>query len=243
MARYDIVIPTKTRGNILACLNNLSTRETRFEGLIFVVHHELDTIELTERLPAWTLRYSSIVPSPIRLIDAPVPFVFAKSVNTAIRLSSADVLIVMNDDALLMTEGGLTSLAEECEKAIEFGVISAGICGAACNAKVLVPQRPFTKAPVQVQDAGKMVPFICVAFRRSVWNRVGGLDEQFIDYGFEDDDFCRSCRKHCWKIGVLKSTVVDHGHLPSTFRSAGHAVSLEPNRLRYIAKWGDHEGA
>jgi hypothetical protein len=129
------------------------------------------------------------------------------------------------------------------KEALEAALDEVGWAGAACNGKILVPSRPHAEFPSIVQDAGKMVPFICVGFRRAVFNRVGGLDEQFVDYGFEDDDFCRSARTAGWKIGVLKSVAVNHEFLPSTYRSSGVHVSLEPNRLRYIQKWGDHEGA
>lgn len=176
--------------------------------------------------------------TPVKL-----PFVFAQAVNSAVRFATEDIIIVMNDDALLQTQNGLTKLAEAVHSSPEYGVISAGVTGAACNGKILVPSRPHAEFPNTVQDAGKMVPFICVGFRRAVFNRVGGLDEQFVDYGFEDDDFCRSARTAGWKIGVLKSVAVNHEFLPSTYRSSGVHVSLEPNRLRYIQKWGDHEGA
>lgn len=236
MARFAVVIPSKTLSNLLPCIKEITRLNSCKEFTLHIVDSGLDTKAL------WT-SISSLAPNCSTWVTAAkLPFVFAQAVNSAVRFSTEEIVIVMNDDALLKTPNGLTMLAEAVKMNPEYGVISAGVTGAACNGHILVPSRPYAPFPNDVLDAGKMVPFICVALSREVFNRVGGLDEQFVDYGFEDDDFCRSVRNLRLKIGVLKSVAVNHEFLPSTYRSSGVRVSLEPNRLRYLKKWGDHEG-
>lgn len=236
MARFAVIIPSKTLTNLLPCIKEITRLNNCKEFTLHVVDSGLDTKAL------WTSISSSAPECSTWVTAAAKPFVFAQAINSAVRFATEDILIVMNDDALLKTQNGLTMLAEAVRMNSEYGVISAGVTGAACNGHIIVPSRPHAPFPNEVQDVGKMVPFICVGFRREVFNRVGGLDEQFVDYGFEDDDFCRSARTAGWKIGVLKSVAVNHEFLPSTFRSSGVPVSLEPNRVRYIQKWGNHEG-
>ncbi len=236
MSRFAVVIPSKTLTNLLPCIREIARLNDCKDFTLHIVDSGLDTKAL------WTA-ISTMAPDCSTWVSAAqLPFVFAQAINSAVRFATEDIILVMNDDALLKTQNGLTMLAEAVRMNPEYGVISAGVTGAACNGHILVPSRPHAPFPNVVQDAGKMVPFICVGFRRSVFNRVGGLDEQFVDYGFEDDDFCRGARTAGWKIGVLKSVAVNHEFLPSTYRSSGIHVSLEPNRLRYIQKWGDHEG-
>lgn len=236
MALFAVVIPSKTLSNITQCVKEISKNTADGELSLHIVNSGFDVYEF------WQTFLDVELKCNVWIHIATSPFVFARAVNLGVRASNEEVIIVMNDDALLKTPNGLTMLAEAARMNSEYGVISTGVTGAACNGHIIVPSRPHAPLPNEVQDAGKMVPFICVAFRREVFNRIGGLDEQFVDYGFEDDDFCREARERKLKIGVLKSVAVNHEFLPSTFRSSGVHVSLEPNRLRYIQKWGSHEG-
>lgn len=235
VAKFAVVIPSKKLNNLLPCLKAITSLE---EGdfTVHIVNSGFDIYEFWKEAASIDMKFN------VWVHLATLPFIFAQTVNVAVRRSTKEIIVVMNDDAILQTKNGLSKLAASVKNNQEYGVISSGVIGAACNGNILVPQRAHATVSDTVQDAGKMVPFICVAFRRSVYSRVGGMDERYADYGFEDDDFCRSARTAGWKIGVLKSVAVNHETLPSTYRQSGNLVSLEPNRLRYIQKWGNHEG-
>ena len=83
-----------------------------------------------------------------------------------------------------------------------------------------------------------MVCFVCVYIPRTTIERVGLLDERYVDYGSEDDDYCLSVRKAGLKIGIHDGCYVEHGKLPSTFRS-GRNADIRPNKARLRDKWGD----
>lgn len=236
MSRFAVVVPSKTLSNITECAKAISLNSSPGDVSLHIVNSGFDVYEFWNAFSCFELNFNVWVHA------ATSPFVFAQAVNTAVRASTEEVIIVMNDDAVLLTPGGLKTLAEAVMLNQDYGVVSSSVYGVACNGHILAPRIPYAFTDNVVRDAGKMVPFICVGFRRTVFNGLGGLDERFVDYGFEDDDFCRSARVHGLKIGFIKSVVVNHGSLPSTYRSIGHQVSLEPNRVRYIEKWGNHEG-
>lgn len=233
----SIVIPSRTIPNIqkgVRCIQHFEGG-TRQDIRIVVV---LDGIDIAD--PNLPVGKNGI---GITYVLGRQPFVFSRNVNIGAAVHPESDLVIMNDDALLTVPGGITEMCEAMRRPenLKFGVISSKVFGAACNPRVISGTSSIVSTSM-VSDAGPMVPFICVAIRREVWDRVGRLDEQFVDYGFEDDDFCRSCRTHGMRIGCYSGCIVDHGSIPSTFRNAGHC-SLEPNRLRYLAKWGNHEGA
>lgn len=240
---FSVIVPSRNWSNLSLCVG-LIRRHEGPDAEIIIVDDGLDLpIDLPPAFHTPTTHW-------VRGIK---PFVFARNVNhgvTAVQLLHQDWLhrtfVIMNDDALLQTQYGLTSLcyAAARERA-SYGVVSAGITDACCNPKIRAQVRPYNPADPgleQVTNVGPMAPFICVAIRGLMWAEVGGLDERYVDYGFDDDDFCRTVRKQGKAIGVYKGCVVAHGSLPSTFRSTGHCP-LEPNKARFLAKWGDHEGA
>lgn len=57
-----------------------------------------------------------------------------------------------------------------------------------------------------------MLAFFCVVFRTSVVEQVGNLDPQF-GFGLgDDDDYCRRILQAGWKLAVVPSVFVRHGH-------------------------------
>ncbi len=89
----------------------------------------------------------------------------------------------------------------------------------------------------------KLVAFFCVMLRRSVYERVGGLDEAFGMGFFEDDDYCRRVVESGWKI-ICAEDVFVHHHLSASFgamKSEQRKALFDRNRAIYEAKWGAWE--
>jgi hypothetical protein len=88
-----------------------------------------------------------------------------------------------------------------------------------------------------------MMGFVCVYIPRTVIDRVGLLDERYVGYGYDDDDYCKRVRDAGLKLAVSGKCIVEHASLPSTFRS-GQEVSQERfsemfalNRRLFEEKW------
>lgn len=75
-------------------------------------------------------------------------------------------------------------------------------------------------------------------FRRDVWTKLGGFDEQFYPVWFEDVDFCRRAVEAGYQIDYVPSVMARHegghslGKIPEGRRATYWCVSL----LRYGAK-------
>jgi GT2 family glycosyltransferase len=134
----------------------------------------------------------------------------------------------------LITPNGFTRLAGEMRARPDVGVCSAGVRGIVGNPRQLArPQPEFRVEP-------RGLAFICVCFPRAVLDRLGLLDERFVGYGFEDNDYCERVRAAGLQLGIWDGCVVDHsGELPSTFRTRPDLPLLfERGRQIYREKWG-----
>jgi GT2 family glycosyltransferase len=94
-----------------------------------------------------------------------------------------------------------------------------------------------------VRDESRMVCFVCVFVPRRTLEAVGLLDEQFVGYGCDDDDYCLRVRKAGLKIGIFDGCFVDHSTLKSTYRGRFLGGNYQPNLKLFAAKWGALEGA
>src|SRR5262249_8941625 len=151
--------------------------------------------------------------------------------NLGISACRGDV-ILLNDDAELVTPGGFTAWSDAMLRHSEVGVCSSGIRGLVGNAR----QRAAAHRQLELESRAPAV--VCVCFPRPVLDRVGPLDERFVGYGYEDNDYCERALRAGWRLGIFHGCVVDHsGKLPSTFRSRRDIHSIhEKNRRLYQEK-------
>lgn len=88
----------------------------------------------------------------------------------------------------------------------------------------------------------KIFSSLCVLLRREVIASIGGFDERFSPWGFEDDDF--SLRVHLAGYRARLALDVFVHHAPySGPKSVRHRSLLERNWRRFAAKWGGADDA
>lgn len=216
---FSVVIPSKSAANLVPCVRAI--REAGEPCRIIVVDDGL------AGLPD-----SMEKPGGVEFILGVKPFVFARNVNIGIRAAGTDDVILLNDDALLKTPMGFTALAE--------AVKDHGIVAAACNNVGNPNQHRMPNMPRGlVRKETRMVCFVCVYIPRSTIDAMGLLDERFVGYGCEDDDYGLRVRNAGLKLGVFDGCFVDHGSLKSSFRGeAGAGGNFHPNMKLFIEKWG-----
>lgn len=240
---FTVIIPSRNANNLLPCIKAVREHEPAEE--IVVVDDGLPTSVFDGYSPddfGWGLVQ----------IEGIKPFVFARNVNLGLRYSCDpttvevvggpnprtiyepprfDGVIVLNDDALLTTPGGFTALAAVAKDHPEYGVIAA-----ACDNTGNPNQRP---KGIGLREDPRMVCFVCVYIPRRTIERVGLLDERYVGYGMDDDDYCFSVRKAGLKVGIFDHCIVDHRHLTSSYRGNPRAPSdFRPNMRLFIDKWG-----
>lgn len=211
--KIAVVIPSNNTANLAACVAAIHRCEASTKDLkIICVNDRMD-------FPGNDVR-------GIHFISGVSPFVFARNVNIGLRLAFAgesravgrldgatgsDVAIVLNDDATLQTIGGFSTLALKARNV--GGLVVA----------------PF---PGQESLLKRMVPFWCVAIPANTWNKVRVLDERFIHYGWEDNDYSRRVLGAGLPLSVCNEIRVDHESLPHSFDR-----NCYPNAKIYAEKW------
>jgi hypothetical protein len=149
----------------------------------------------------------------IAQIEGVKPFIFSRNANIGIRHADDDV-VLMNDDTELISEMGLTLM----ERQSPSGITSARVIG------------PWT-------HRSDFVSFVCVLIPQSVQRKVGLLDERFVKYGYEDDDYCRRVIKENLPINVFNDCVVKHFHPDrSTFHGLNNLYDGD-NLVEFDLKW------
>jgi GT2 family glycosyltransferase len=214
----SVIIPSKNDANLVPCLEAVRRHEPSVRMIIIDDGLKLDWLPRPDLEPVIGHRTGQ-------------PFVYARNCNVGIGFADGDV-ILLNDDALLETPGGFSAMQRAAEEHPEYGIIAA-----TCNNVGNPNQHPQPGG--RLRDEPRMVCFVCVLIPRRTIEAVGLLDERFIGYGCDDDDYCLRVRRASLKIGVFDGCYVDHGSLASTFRgAAGAGGDYRGNLEVFKQKWG-----
>jgi len=244
---YSVVIPSRNLANLTACVGALRAAGETCRVIVVWDGAVMDALK-----PYGTEK------QPILFYLKHGPFIFARNVNIGIRLAGDDDVVILNDDALLETPGGLARLEHDAEYFNEnldpeYGIVAAScdVCGTPeqvhCDVRYVPDGEHYAVEPT-VHAAPLMVAFICVYIPRRVIDLVGLLDERFCvnaggegprGYGCEDDDYCWRVRKAGLKLGIDNDVVVNHTKLRSTFRGdPAHPADVRLHEKVFEDKWG-----
>lgn len=80
-----------------------------------------------------------------------------------------------------------------------------------------------------------VVPGTALAVRRSVYQKVGGFDNQFFLY-FEESDLCRRIRAAGWEVWMIPQSKVRHIWHAAT-RSSKYTMIFKESRYKYFKKY------
>lgn len=214
----SVVIPSRTLTNLRACVAAVKVNEP--EANIIVV---------------WDRSRGNSVAMPGNGMGEVIPvdedFIFARNSNIGMRAAPAHHdIVLLNDDALLQTYGGLSLMVIEAENNRDIGVL-----GAVTNVTGQALQQPHGLGLREVP----FFAFICVLIPRRTINMVGLLDERYCrDYGVEDNDYCEMVKRAGLRCAVTDHCYVDHASLRSTYRGDPHAYrSFAQNQQLFCEKW------
>ena len=218
----SVIIPSKMLSNLLPCIEAIRACGCN-APVIVVWDGDLDPSELVKKL--CHLGHIEIEPGM-------KPFIFARNVNIgfAARPQESD-FIVLNDDAVLQTAGGFDVLEQAAREHPEFGVIAAVTNSVGNPAQI--------PRGIGLREESRMVCFVAVYIPRATIEKVGILDERFVGYGLDDDDFCLRIRNAGLKIGIHDGCFVDHASLKSAYRGEPTTpADFRPNLELFKQKWG-----
>ncbi len=168
---------------------------------------------------------------PVTWLTGDKPFVFARNVNIGLRMTAPFDVILLNDDARLTTPQGLTLLHQQTIGHDGVGVASPAISGDVCN------PRQRRHWPERWRDVPTMLAFVCVCISRATINKVGLLDEQFVHYGYDDNDYSRRVLAAGMTLAVWDECIVAHDGKSSYRQQAGWEKLMAQNKALFDAKW------
>ena len=215
----SVIIPSKNPVNLAACITAI-----RAAG------ETCRIIVIDDGLPAYNHGIGASV------VQGHKPFVYSRNINLGIDAAGTDDVILLNDDALLKTERGFTRMWEQSKRRPQYGVIASACNNVGNPLQNLVPELADIDG---VRNEQRTLCFTCVLIPRRVIDAVGLLDERFVDYGMDDDDYCLRVRYHGLRLAIYDGCYCDHGSLTSSYRGGPQTGGdFHPNLRRFIAKWG-----
>lgn len=211
--KFTVLIPSKNADNVDRCVGSI--RQQGETCRIIVIDDGLSRRR-----------------DDCEYINGVKPFGYPQNMNLGIRAAGADDVILLNDDAELLTHGGFTGLAEEVVRHEGLGILSPGILGNICNRNQDVMVNPGFRPEL------RMLAFIAVYVCRWLIEEIGLLDERFgLGYGCDDSEYTRRALKAGFHLGVLDKCVVDHSHPErSTFRTKTNWEKLYRHNLKIYEK-------
>jgi GT2 family glycosyltransferase len=250
LAGAAVIVTYNSAQEIGTCLDALQTQAPGWTVVVVDNHSSDRTVEYVKQRPE------------VRLIANNENRGFAAAVNQGVAaMPEADYILLLNPDARL-----LTAVDELVEASAKFGLAAGRLVdpSGASQAGFTIRRLPTAAALVfETLGINRVFPSNFVnrsyryldrdltqpgnveqpagaflLFRREVWDRLGGLDEQFHPVWFEDVDFCRRARESAFGIYYQPTVVAQHdgghsvGRLPAGNRTVFWYVSL----LRYASK-------
>lgn len=213
MRGYSIVIPSCTASNLQPCLDALQLQQPG--GLLRVMVYDTDDTGGVEQV---------CEDYRVHRIIGYRPFIFSQAFNVCSWLCSKDDIILLNDDALLVTWNGFDKLHAASDT---WQIVSSSVKGTVGGAEQ--EYRPGNGEGVR-RVSHHTVVFICVHIARTLINEIGLMDDRLTGYGYDDDLYCLQTRAAGYLLGVYDKCIVEHGTLPSTYRKPDRMPSLEPNQ-------------
>ncbi|MBI1213445.1 MAG: glycosyltransferase [Alphaproteobacteria bacterium] len=174
---------------------------------------------------------------------------FAAGNNVGIDAATGEIIILLNNDTYVTT-GWIQDLIRPLVHDHSIGLAGpvtnmiGGIQKISIHyadmTEMAYRSREFTRSRRGSLYEADTVAFFCVATRRDVIEKIGGLDASYGVGFFEDDDYCQRVRQAGYRIVCVDGVFVHH-HLSAAFNMLEYGVKGElfrKNRAIYEARWG-----
>ncbi len=207
----SILVPTRNQLALLQrCIESVieKTRYPAYE--IMVIDNDSDDADTCRYLDAIESRETELG-GRLRVLRQPGAFNFSAMNNAAARAARGEYLLLLNNDTAALHEDWLDEMMSHAVRP-DVGIVGAKLLfpdGKIQHAGVILgirgpAEHPFIGRPPEdrgyfgraqlVQDLSA-VTGACLLVRRSVYERVAGLDEQALKVSYSDIDLCLKVRQ------------------------------------------------
>lgn len=160
---------------------------------------------------------------PVRWMKAEDDWSFSEINNAAAATSSADFLLLLNNDTIAR-QGFLKAMLDGMVARPKIGIVGAKLVypdgalqhiGVAFRSDGLPHHFGYKKAddgsfaPATRDDYSDAVTFACALIRKPLWEDIGGLDPAYF-FNYEDVDFCLKAREKGWRCLLAHNAVLTH---------------------------------
>ncbi|MBI4611251.1 MAG: methyltransferase domain-containing protein [Candidatus Rokubacteria bacterium] len=233
----SVIIPVWNRAEYTqACLEALA-RTATFELAEVIVVDNGSTDETSRLLADWADR--------VRVITNRENLGFARASNQGARAARGELLVFLNNDTVPQP-GWLEALVKEAQDPT-IGIVGARLLypgrETVQHAGIVlgpdgIPDHIWRGVPADDPRVSEsrdldMVTGACLLIRKSLFERLGGLDEGYRN-GCEDVDLCLAARRQGYRVRYCADAMVEH-HEGMT---EGRFAHVRENLQRLFAKWG-----
>lgn len=202
----SIVIPTKNQYKIVKrCIDSIYEKSTYANFEIILV----DTGSTDKDVRSWYERTKQGHDN-FKVVDWPEqPFSYARSCNEGARQASGEILIMLNNDTEVITPDWIEQLAGDANRKeagavgcllffpdkhhIQHAGVGVGLGGVAANSfSMMTLHHAMSQTQhlmINTRHNMTAVTAACLAIRKSVYDEIGGFDEEF-RVTYNDVDLC-----------------------------------------------------
>jgi len=186
----------------------------------------------------------SELPGEILVFQVNQNFSYPAVINKGIRASNGKFIVIINDDCFV-TGNWLSSLVRLAETGSKIGIVAS---------KLLQPSGKIFCTEAHIASDGKPIVQIqnpelpheihgfagsAILIKREVIDQIGGFDEIFSPYTYEDTDFCYRARANGWQLYYCPNSEVYHIRNASIGKEDQDRVRqiMDINRGIFLQRW------
>lgn len=232
----SIVIPTRDRKDLLElCIKGLD-EATNYPSKEIVI---LDNDSREEATKAY---FAALSQRPdVRVVPAPGPFNYPRLINLGAANARGEVLVTLNNDIEAFEPDWLSEMVSQAsrpgvglvgcrllypDRSVQHAGVIIGLSGVAGHMYAdAAPDDPGHAGRIVVTQDLSAVTGACHVMRRSLFERLGGLDERHLAVAYNDIDFCLRVREAGLRVIYTPHARLLHRH------SASRGSDVRPERL------------
>ncbi|MCP4422689.1 MAG: glycosyltransferase family 2 protein [Chloroflexi bacterium] len=185
----------------------------------------------------------------VRLIQNEENLGFSRGMNAGLRQLDHDVVVLLNNDVRVQSDW-LAELLEPFKTSLQIGIVGCKLLypdGTIqhLGAKLTYPlahSQHFYHREADIDDLPAMqdAPYVtgaAMAIHRSVFNKIGLLDEMFYPFYYEETDYCYQARDAGFRVIVATGAVAIHDESFSVNKMQDLKLKMfQRNRYRFVLK-------